>query len=174
MMVRRRSAPSRRIMSTISSGSRSWRPGWIISGAPVSRCACTAARTTFRSLAVHGQVVPISPMKTARIPVSPTPRGTPSTAPPPGSGLPHPPGDLVNDLPREAIHRTAVHVRRMRGRHVVAGAHDDIEPRGARHAREGDGVTGEPAIGGVDARPAAGRAVEEELVTGHLLVEEPE
>ena len=50
-----------------------------MSGAPVSRCACTAARTTFRSLAVHGQVVPISPMKPARIPVSPTPRVTSST-----------------------------------------------------------------------------------------------
>ena len=87
MMVRPRSAPSRRMKSTISSGSRSCRPGWIISGAPVSRCASTAARTTFRSFAVHGQVVPISPMKPARTPVSPTPgvssatisRATPST-----------------------------------------------------------------------------------------------
>ena len=33
----------------------------------------TAARTTFFSLSVHGHVVPISPMKPARTPVSPTP-----------------------------------------------------------------------------------------------------
>jgi hypothetical protein len=58
-----------------------------MSGAPVSRCACTAARTTFRSLAVHGQVVPIADEARA------------------DPGLAHAAGDLVNDLPREVIHR---------------------------------------------------------------------
>ena len=59
--------------STIASGSRSWRPGWIMRAAPVSRWAATAARTTFFSLSVQGHVVPISPMKPARTPVPSTP-----------------------------------------------------------------------------------------------------
>ena len=50
-----------------------------MSGAPVSRWASTAACTTLRSLAVHGEVVPISPMKPARTPVSPTPAVTSAT-----------------------------------------------------------------------------------------------
>jgi len=73
MMVRPRSAPSFLMKLTISSGNRSWRPGWIIRAAPVSHWAATAARTTFFSLSVQGHVVPISPMKPARTPVSPTP-----------------------------------------------------------------------------------------------------
>ena len=44
-----------------------------MSGAPVSRWAMIAARKTFRSFSVHGEVVPISPMRPARTPVSPTP-----------------------------------------------------------------------------------------------------
>ena len=48
-----------------------------------------------------------------------------------------------------------------------------LSPRRAP-ARERAGSRARPAIGGVDDRPAAGRAVEEELVVGHLLVEEPE
>ncbi len=55
------------------------RPGWIISGAPVWRWASTAARTTFFSLSVHGHVLPISPMRPARTPVSPTPTVTSRT-----------------------------------------------------------------------------------------------
>src|SRR3989304_4978461 len=54
MIVRPRSAPSRRANSTISIGARSLRPGWIMRGAPVSRCAITAARPTFSSLSVPG------------------------------------------------------------------------------------------------------------------------
>ncbi len=73
MIVRERSAPSLRIISTMASGKRSWRPGWIMSAAPVSRCAATAARTTFFSLSVKGHVVPISPMKPALTPVPSTP-----------------------------------------------------------------------------------------------------
>ena len=72
-MVRRRSPPSFCTNSASSIGIRGWRPGWIISGAPVSRCAAIAARRTFFSFSVHGDVVPISPSRPARMPVSPTP-----------------------------------------------------------------------------------------------------
>ena len=45
-------------------------------GAPVSRWAATAARTTFFSLSRHGHVQPISPISPERTPVSPTPTVT--------------------------------------------------------------------------------------------------
>ena len=81
MIVRRKSPPSFRTNSASSMGMLGWRPGWIMSGAPVSRWATTAARSTFFSLSdlassVQGWVVPISPMRPARMPVSPTPEVT--------------------------------------------------------------------------------------------------
>ncbi len=54
MIVRRSSPPSLRTNSAICIGMSGWRPGWIMSGAPVSRWVMIAARKTFRSFSVHG------------------------------------------------------------------------------------------------------------------------
>ena len=56
--------------------------------------------------------------------------------------------------------------------HVVAGAHDDVEPGGAGHPCEGERIAGQAAIGGIH-EGLAPRVLEEQgLVAGHALVEE--
>ena len=70
MIVRRTSPPSFWTNCASSIGIFGCRPGWIINGAPVSRWAMIAARSTFFSFSVHGAVVPISPSSPARTPVS--------------------------------------------------------------------------------------------------------
>ncbi len=79
MMTRRSPSPARRTSSRCASGAAGWRPGWIISGAPVCLAASAAARSDFCSFGVHGQEQPISPINPARTPVSPAPSLTSRT-----------------------------------------------------------------------------------------------
>ena len=62
----------------------------------------------------------------------------------------------------------------MRPRHVVARAHDDVEPGGPATRASASGIAGEPAVGRVHEGPAARVLEEEGLVARHLLVEELE
>lgn len=70
------SPPASWRIRTISPGAARFRPGWMITGHPSCVCACAVASSTFFSLSVIGQPVPISPITPQRISVPSAPCDT--------------------------------------------------------------------------------------------------
>jgi len=55
----------------------------------------------------------------------------------------HADGDLADDLAEDRVLAPHVHVGGMRGRHVIAGAHDDVAAGGPRDPRQREGIARE-------------------------------
>ena len=89
-------------------------------------------------------------------------------------GAVHALGEIGDQLARDVVGGPAVHVRRMRGGHVIAGAHDDVEPGGPGHPGERERIPREPAIRRVHEGLAARVLEQQRLVAGRRLVEELE
>ena len=81
-------------------------------------------------------------------------------------------GKVGDDLTRDRVFGPRTHVGRMRGRHVVAGPHDDVEAGRPRHPRQRERVASQAAIGRIDQRAAARVLEEQRLVARDVLVEQ--
>jgi len=82
--------------------------------------------------------------------------------------------DLADDLAGDGVFAPAIHVGRVRRRHVIAGAHDDVEAGGPCDPRQGERVARQAHIGGIHDGLPAGVPEEHDLVARGLLVEQAE
>ena len=90
------------------------------------------------------------------------------------AGVAHAHRHLADDLAHDRVLAAAVHVGGMGGRHVVAGAHDDVEPGRPRDARQRQRIARQADVGRIDDRLPAHATEEHDLVLRGLLVEQAE
>ena len=129
-----------------------------MSGAPVSRWAAMAARSTFFSFSVHGYVVPISPSRPERTPVSPTPTVTSRD-------------HLAREIVDGAGRPCPADATRPRSTPMPITT---LSPVARAMRASASGSRASVAGVGIDDRRAARVLEEQDLVRGDLLVGEPQ